>query len=50
MGANILAQRPAFAAFPRLEIPGIQDRERLRRLSGLIEERAQFEREIIAAV
>ena len=43
-----LAQRTAFAAFPRLEMAAADQRERLGGLAGLIVERAEFDAEIIA--
>ena len=48
MCADVLAQRSAFAAFPRLEIPF---REKLHRLdvpSGLVQQRAQLHAQVIA--
>ena len=48
MRADVLAERRAFAAFPRLEFPSRQQFQRLRVLAGLVVERAQFHGQIVA--
>ncbi len=43
-----LSQRAAFAAFPRLKTPALQEREGFVVASGLVEKRAEFHAEVVA--
>ena len=46
--AHVLAERPAFAAFPGLEVAAADERERFGVLAGLVVEGAQLDAQIVA--